>query len=102
MALLYVFEYQEMGRGMSGNIVPAPHEPSVVNHTPIDFTAGEAKSVAFGANTRYVLITADADCHILFGADPTATTTDKPIWEKLYAGFGVTRETGMKISVIGA
>lgn len=102
MALLYINEYRELGRGMGSNVLHLPHEPSLVEQTPVDFTSGEAKSAAFNDHTRYVLITADADCHILFGTNPTATTSNKPVWAKMYQGYCVTKTAGMKISVIGA
>ena len=34
-----------------------------------------SQSSAFGAYTLYVRICADADCHILFGSSPTATSS---------------------------
>jgi|TARA_E500000318_G_scaffold94091_1_gene93383 hypothetical protein len=34
-----------------------------------------SQSSAFGSYTYYVRICADADCHILFGSNPTATSS---------------------------
>lgn len=102
MARLSIKEYRELGRGMSGNVLHLPHEPALVEQTPVDFSGGEQKSAAFHAATRYVLLTADADCHILFGTDPTADTDNWPLYAKSYQGYAVTYAQGMKISVIGA
>ena len=102
MALLYVSEYEAMGHERRGILVPAPKEPALLDQTPIDFTAGEVKSAVFSEGCRYVLLTADADCHIAFGSNPTATTSHKPLWAKMYAGFAVDQMANFKVSVIGA
>ena len=102
MALLYIAEFTQLAYGTRGNTIMAPHVPPLVVHTPVDFTAGEAKSAVFNDQCRYVLITCDANCHWRFGEDPTATTSDMPLWKNLYAGFTVERAATMKVSVIGA
>lgn len=102
MAIFYVAEFKLFGYGTAGVAVPAPRAPVFVTQTPLDFTAGEKKSAALNDQTRYVLITADTDCHFLFGVNPTATTSDMPLWAKMYAGFSVERLADMKISVIAA
>ena len=40
-------------------------------------SGGSSSAVAdvFGTQTEYVRIAADADCHILFGSNPTATSS---------------------------
>ena len=102
MAIFYVAEFKLFGYGTAGVVVPAPRAPAFITQAPLDFSGGEQKSAAFDDQTRYVLITTDANCHFLFGTDPTATTNDLPLWSKMYAGFSVEREAGMKISVIAA
>ena len=48
-------------------------------HQAITSTGTSSQSSAFGSQTEYVRIAADADCHIEFGgnasSDPTATTS---------------------------
>lgn len=101
MALLHISEYAEMGFERAGHLISAPKEPALVDQT-VDFSAGEATSAAFGAGARYVLLTADVKCHIKFGVNPTATTSNKPIWAQGYAGFGIDPQSGLRVSVIGA
>ena len=101
MAILYISEYEEMFTERGGHLVQAPKEPTLADQA-VDFTSGETKSAAFSSATRYVIITADVDCHVLFGANPTATTSNKKVWKKLYAGFGCDGRSGMKLSVIAA
>ncbi|MGI9486271.1 MAG: hypothetical protein ACR2RF_10420 [Geminicoccaceae bacterium] len=100
MALLYVAEFTNLNYGGRGNVIMAPKAPPLVVQTPVDFTSGEAKSAIFNDQTRYVLITCDANCHWQFGEDPTATTDDMPLWKNLYAGFTVERAATMRVSVI--
>ena len=38
-------------------------------------SGSSSQSSAVGADTYYVRICADADCHILFGSNPTATSS---------------------------
>lgn len=38
--------------------------------------ASAATATAFGSQTEYVRVAADADVHIVFGGTPTATTSD--------------------------
>lgn len=101
MAILYVSEYEEMFLESKGHLIPCPKEPSLIDQA-VDFTAGVTPSTAFQEGTRYVILTADVDCHVRFGDNPTATTSHKKIWKKLYAGFSVDRRSGMKLSVIAA
>lgn len=102
MSLLYVIEFTNLAYGTRGNTVMAPNAPPLVVQTPVDFTSGEAKSAAFNDQCRYILLTCDANCHIAFGENPTATTSSMPLWKNLYAGFTVQRLAAMKVSVIGA
>ena len=72
MATLYVTEYAKFGYDENGGSIPLGREPAVANQT-VTFTTSTASN-AFGPATRLVRIIADADCHLLFGEDPTATT----------------------------
>jgi hypothetical protein len=65
-------------------------EPAVANQT-VTFTTA-VQSSAFNANTKFIRLIADAECHLLFGADPTATAShqmvpvDTEIWRMVVPG----------------
>lgn len=63
-------------------------------------SGSSVQSSAFGANIEYVRIVADADCHIAFGVNPTATTSSiyVPVDDVEY--FKVS--PGEKVAVIGS
>ena len=48
-------------------------KPTTVQMLASGGTSGQ--SSAFGSYTYYVRVCADADCHILFGSNPTATSS---------------------------
>tara|TARA_B100000989_G_C19466008_1_gene438321 strand:+ start:210 stop:482 length:273 start_codon:yes stop_codon:yes gene_type:complete len=59
-----------------------------------------SQSSAFGEYTYYVRICADADCHILFGANPTATSSSIFIPQDQPEIFKVS--PGEKVAAIGS
>lgn len=66
MAVLWVTEYNAPAD------YSAPKEPAVRTQT-VTFTTS-VQSLVFTEETRCVRVVADADCHLLFGLNPTATT----------------------------
>ena len=58
-----------------------------------------AQSSAFGSNIEYVRVMADADCHIEFGVNPTATNAKIFLPSKSEDYFKVSE--GEKVAVIG-
>ncbi len=58
-----------------------------------------AESSAVGAQTRAVLISATSDCHIVIGANPTATTSTTLI-RSAYPPLVFAATPGDKVSVI--
>ena len=98
MAKLWIAEYDALARDANNQPIQVPLEEALHEQTPVDFSGGEAKSEAVQGGTRFVYITADANCHFLVGTDPTATTNN----QRLAAGqgrfFGIRQ--GRKISVI--
>ena len=58
-----------------------------------------AQSSAFSANIEYVRVIPDADCHIEFGVNPTATTSTIFLESKTSECFKVS--PGEKVAVIG-
>ena len=65
----------------------------------INSAGTSAQSAAFGANIEYVRVIPDADCHIEFGVNPTATTSKIFMESKTSEIFKVSQ--GEKVAVIG-
>lgn len=87
MAILYISEYSRLGGDADGHIVAVGFEPAT-EQTPVTFTTSTA-SAAFGADTKFIRVQADAGCFIAFGAAPTATTSSKPLTADTPEYFGV-------------
>lgn len=60
--------------------------------------AASAASAAVGVRTTIVRVAATADCHIVIGANPTATANDTPLFAKQPEFFAIV--PGEKIAVI--
>ena len=65
----------------------------------VNSSGTSAQSTAFGANIEYVRVIPDADCHIEFGVNPTATTSTIFMESKSSEYFKVSE--GEKVAVIG-
>jgi hypothetical protein len=72
VATVYIAEFPEINVSQ-GNITPIVVGTPLVEQTVA--IGAEAKSAAFNAKTQIVRIHADAICSIMFGNNPTATTT---------------------------
>ena len=72
MATLYVTEFSDVNIAQ-GNIAQVVEQPVVAEQT-VTYTTS-TQSTAFNARTKYVRIHTDAICSILFGTNPTATTS---------------------------
>jgi hypothetical protein len=89
MATAYITEYNSIGV-QQGVAVPVAQEPAVANQA-VTFTTA-VQSSAFNAATKFIRFIADADCHLLFGENPTATashqliTADTEIWRMVTPG----------------
>ena len=101
MAKLYITEFQDLttdprggGGGMAAGKLPS------LGTQVVTFTTTSVQSVAFGVNTRFVRIQADADTCIRGGSNPTAVTTDMRITAGVPEYFGV--NPGDKIAAIQA
>ena len=94
MAKLHITELS----GLAG-VMQIPQMPPITEQA-MDIGATSSASSAFNASTRFVCLTAKADCHIAIGADPTATAGKMPLTAGQAYYFGVT--AGHKIAVIAA
>jgi len=65
----------------------------------VNSSGTSVQSAAFSDNIEYVRIIPDADCHIEFGVNPTATTSKIFMESKTYEYFKVS--PGEKVAVIG-
>jgi len=63
-------------------------------------SGSSAQSSAFNDNIEYIRVMPDADCHIEFGVNPTATTSKIFLEAKTSECFKVS--AGEKVAVIGS
>lgn len=73
MAVVYITEYARAGLTPRTGILAA-EEPPVATQT-VAITVGSVQSSVFNASTTFVRVATDAVCSVLFGANPTATST---------------------------
>lgn len=90
--------FEQANIGMEGK-APVRRAPfSATQSGTVDVTS--TASSAFSGSTRIVTIQSDEDCHVLFGASPTATTAGFKITAGETHDFGV--EPGSKVAWIAA
>jgi len=70
-----------------------------VSTQKVNSAGTSTQSAAFSPNIEYVRIIPDADCHIEFGVNPTATTSKIFMESKTFEYFKVS--PGEKVAVIG-
>lgn len=101
MAKLYITEYAQIGVDSLDRGVLAPQDPPIVEQV-IDYSGGEAKSSAFNADTRLVRIHTDAICSVLFGANPTASTSNQRLAasQTQFHAVRPDKTSGLKVSAI--
>ena len=97
MSKLWITEYKEL-RGVEGGLAQVGEEPGT-DQTPVTFTTAVA-SAAFGAGTKMIRVISDGNCHLEFGAAPTATVNNKLVIANAAEYFGVIE--GQKVSAIDA
>lgn len=99
MASLYVTEFQASGNADSGAQLQVGVQPAVAVQK-LTFTTS-TQSATFDPRTRFIRLHPDADCHVVFGTDPTATTNHMPMLAGSTEYFGVDMP-GLKLAVIAA
>lgn len=97
MAKAYITEHRLGLRTDSGNHIQIPGDYGT-DQAPVDFTGGAAQSAAFGSTTRYISIGTDSVCSILFGDNPTATTSNRRLPANFFGYFPA--GAGQKVSFI--
>jgi hypothetical protein len=100
-ATCYVAEYSDMVVDAAGREVPVAREPAVTVQavTSVD---SSTQSAVLNANTRFVIITCDAQAFFSFGASPTATTSTFPLAAFTETGRGVERGSSLRIAFCDA
>jgi hypothetical protein len=99
MSNLSITEYDDVTLDDRGAAMPVANNPGITVQN-VSFTATAGQSAAFNRETRLLRIIADADCRIIFGADPTAVTTDMLVKAGSVEYFGVT--PFIKVSAVAA
>jgi hypothetical protein len=67
MSTLYVAEYDKLLVDANGNVVMAPHEPPLVEQTVSIGMSSAAAVNPFSSRTKFVQLSTDAICSVLFG-----------------------------------
>lgn len=96
MATLYITEYST-ALNETGYIQVAL-EPEINSQT-VAIGGSSAQSTALRNNTNLVRLETDGICSVLFGSNPTATTTNRRMQAGDIEYFGVSNQ-GLKIAVI--
>ena len=71
MAVLYISEFASIGKGGTDQEQVLP-QPSLADQV-VAIGVGSLSSAAFGANTKLVLLSADAVCSVKFGLTAVAS-----------------------------
>lgn len=97
MPALYITEFSDEANASDGRPMQAVQTPSIGTQT-VAIGGASAQSAAFKSNTRIVRINTDMACHVVFGANPVATTSMARMSADQTEYFGVV--PGQKIAVI--
>lgn len=78
MPTLYITEYERLGSDGDGRPMPVAGR-EIIAHQTRSLSGTSAQSSAFNSRTKYVRLFTDTACFVLFGANPTATTSHTPL-----------------------
>lgn len=99
MSELVITEYENLGRDLSGVLIPVGEEPALTTQL-VSFTSSSIQSVAFNAKTRFVRVIADVDTRLLFGTNPTAIQTNLHLPSGIAEYFGIQVGRSHKVAAI--
>lgn len=97
MSNLYISEYSDVGH-LPG-LIPAAAEPAITDQL-VNFAGASVQSNAFKNNTQVIRVHTDSICSIAFGANPTATTSNKRLVAGQTEYFTIGSYSNFKIAVI--
>lgn len=92
MATMRITEYAGIGLNGAAQIAMEP----AVGSQNVTFTTA-AQSAAFAPQTNFVKLHPDANCHVVFGSDPTAVAASEFLLANMDHWRGV--KPGHKVSV---
>lgn len=99
MPTLYITEFTTEGVDALGRDVPVAKAPPVAEQV-VTFTGTSAQSATLNPLTTMVRVTADSNCSLAFGVNPTAVTTGMRMITGAVEYFGVQANSGLKIAAI--
>lgn len=99
MTKLYISEFSKIASDANGNVLHFPGVPDVVQ-SPVTYSGTSAASAAFASTTSVVRVHVDSICCIVFGTNPTATTSHQRMVAGQTEYFAVTPGSAMKIAAI--
>ena len=95
MANLYITEFRSVAHDATGLPIPVGDTPRLANQK-VSFTTS-TQSAVFNQQTSLIRLISDADCHIAFGDNPTATASQMFVKANTAEYFGV--RPGDKLAV---
>jgi len=95
MAILYISEFRGPSSIGTARVAPLP-QPALADQA-VTFTT-TTQSAAFNVNTHIVSLCSDTVCHIVFGDNPTATTTNFLLPASTIVSFSVI--PGQKVAAV--
>jgi hypothetical protein len=100
MTVLYVTEFRSAGH-VGPATVQAPRIPSLGTQTVAIAATSTQTATAFRDDTSLVRLAARADCHVIFGTNPTATTSSMFMPSGSVEYFDVPPGSALKVAVRG-
>lgn len=97
MSTLYITEYSNTG--FNNGIVNSAEEPEINSQT-VSIGGTSAQSSVLKNNTQIVRLHTDSICSVLFGSNPTATTSKRRMAANQTEYFSVSPSSNLKIAVI--
>jgi hypothetical protein len=105
MTVLYITQFSHTHNAdgtLWGDLRPiyaVPYEPSVATTEALSFTT-TTQSAAFDTNCTFIRLLSTGDCHIVWGASPTATTSHEKFMADVEYFRGIV--PGQKLAVVDA
>lgn len=96
MSTMYISEYASAGRG---GLIPVADEPAIADQK-ITFTGTAGTSAVFANATSMIRVHVDGIASIVFGTNPTATTSGKRMAASQTEYFTVPQGFSYKISAV--
>ncbi len=96
---MHITEYSRICGDEDGHVIQAGFDDGTTTHQAITFST-EAKSAAFQADTKFILLTLSAAGYVKFGAEPTAANTGETSQYLTTSPIFIGVKAGQKVSAI--